>query len=75
MGEAEVVKARADEVADAALSLALGIAGRRAEAEWSRTWLSETEMERVARAIGPEWSDPKIPADAWRAEPPPMVRD
>lgn len=55
----------------AALSLGLGIAGRRAEAEWARTWLSETEMERVVREIGPEWVEPTIPEGAWRAEPPP----
>jgi|GEM_PF-1387270 len=59
----------------AVVSLALGIAGRRAEAEWARTWLSETEMDRVVREIGPEWLDPEIPPDAWRAEPPPMVRE
>ncbi len=59
----------------AALSLGLGIAGRRTGTEWARTWLSETEMERVVREIGPEWLDPAIPPDAWRAEPPPMVRE
>jgi len=55
----------------AALSLGLGIAGRRAGAEWARTWLSETEIDRVVRQIGPEWEEPTIPPDAWRAEPPP----
>ena len=55
----------------AALSLGLGITGRRAQAEWARNWLSETEMARVVREIGPEWEDPEIPPDAWRAEPPP----
>jgi hypothetical protein len=58
----------------AALSLALGITGRRAGAEWARTWLSETEMDRVVRQIGPEWHDPTIPPDAWRNEPPPDPR-
>ena len=55
----------------ATLSLALGIAGRRAEAEWARNWPSETEMDRVVRQIGPQWHDPPIPREAWRNEPPP----
>jgi hypothetical protein len=56
----------------AALSLGLGITGRRAEAQWARTWQTETEMERVVRAIGPEWNDPPVPEDAWRPQPPPQ---
>ncbi len=58
----------------ATLSLALGIAGRRAEAEWARNWPTETEMERVVEAIGPRWTNPTIPPDAWRNEPPPEAK-
>jgi len=58
----------------AALSLGLALAGRQAEARWARRWLSETEMARVIREIGPEWTHPKIPADAWRPQPPPTIK-
>jgi len=58
----------------AALSLGLGIAGRQAEARWSRKWMREAEMDRVVREIGREWKDPEIPPDAWRAEPPPKAK-
>jgi hypothetical protein len=57
----------------AVLSLALGLAGRHSAATWSRRWRTESEMERVVREIGPQWSDPEIPEDAWRAEPAPQV--
>jgi hypothetical protein len=55
----------------AVLSLGVGLAGRGAAADWVEQWHSETEMERVVREIGPEWAEPTIPEDAWRAEPPP----
>jgi len=56
----------------AAVSLSAGIAGRRAERAWAaRDWYSQTEMERVVKAIGPEWNARPIPPDAWRNEPPP----
>jgi hypothetical protein len=55
----------------AALSLSLGIAGRVTEARWARGYARETEMERVVRVMGHEWTDPAIPDDAWRAEHPP----
>ncbi len=57
----------------AALSLGLGIAGKQAEASWSRKWMTETEMDRVVREMGREWEHPTIPPDAWRAEPSPEV--
>jgi hypothetical protein len=59
----------------AALSLPLGIAGRVAEARWVREFASETEMARVVRIMGQEWTRPEIPDDAWRAEYPPTRSD
>jgi len=60
-------------VSCAALSLALGLASRRVENVYVRQCLSESEMSRVVRDIGPEWQNPKVPPDSWRAEPPPIA--
>ncbi|UCC67038.1 MAG: hypothetical protein JSV79_07755 [Armatimonadota bacterium] len=57
----------------AVFSLGLGLAGRHSAAAWPRRWRTESEMERVLAEIGPEWFEPKIPEDAWRAEPAPRV--
>ncbi|MCJ7750977.1 MAG: hypothetical protein MUQ65_07760, partial [Armatimonadetes bacterium] len=57
----------------AIVSLGSAIAGRSAETRWARSWQSETEMQSVEKAIGPEWTNPTIPPDAWRNEPPPRV--
>lgn len=35
------------------------------------THLKRPELARIAEAIGPEWNEPTIPPDAWRAESPP----
>ena len=58
----------------AIVSLGFAITGRWAEARWVRSWQPETEMQRVEKAIGPEWTNPTIPPDAWRNEPPPDVK-
>jgi len=51
------------------LAGAVKVAQRRSVAEWYRG--SPTAMERLERALGPAWTDPKIPPDSWRAEYPP----
>jgi hypothetical protein len=61
-------------VALAIISLGFVIATRTTQTRWARDWQSLTEMERVLEALGPEWHDPPIPADAWRNEPPPEVK-
>jgi len=58
----------------AIVSLGFAITGRWAEARWVRSWQPETEMQRVEKAIGPEWTNPTIPPDSWRNEPPPDVK-
>jgi hypothetical protein len=54
-------------------ALALGIAGKNMERKWAREWYAPgySEMKSVIRLAGPAWTNPKIPADAWRAERPP----
>jgi hypothetical protein len=55
----------------AIMSLGLVIVSRIIEGRLARSWMSETEMQRVEKAIGPEWRNLTIPPDAWRNEPPP----
>jgi len=62
-------------VALAIISLGFVIATRTTQTRWARDWPSRTEMERVVEAIGSEWHDPPIPADAWRNEPPPEATE
>ncbi len=54
-----------------ALALCFGITGKVMQTMWTRQWYSgrPNEMKRVVQAIGPEWDHPRIPPDAWRAEP------
>ncbi|MCJ7752275.1 MAG: hypothetical protein MUQ65_14515, partial [Armatimonadetes bacterium] len=57
----------------AVISLGFVIASRTTQTRWARSWMSETEIERVESLIGPEWENPTIPPDAWRNEPPPEL--
>lgn len=54
-------------------ALALGIAGKNMERKWAREWYAPgySEMKSLISLAGPAWTNPKIPADAWRAEYPP----
>ncbi len=56
----------------AAVSLTGKIGAMRAERTWVRSWYAQTEMERMIEAIGPQWKEPDIPKDAWRATAPPQ---
>jgi hypothetical protein len=57
----------------ALFTLGSAFASRVVEARWARSWESETEMQRVERAIGAEWRNPAIPPDSWRNGPPPKA--
>ncbi|UCC67292.1 MAG: hypothetical protein JSV79_09165 [Armatimonadota bacterium] len=53
------------------LCVSLGAAS--IQERWVREWSSPetTEMTMVIQALGDAWTDPNIPADAWRAQTPP----
>jgi hypothetical protein len=59
-----------------ALALCLAITGKTMQAAWTRDWFAghRNEMTKMVRSLGPEWDHPRIPRDAWRAEPIPEVR-
>jgi hypothetical protein len=57
----------------ALIFLALIISGRNIRKDWAAYWRTpgNTEMSWHIEHIGPEWHNPTIPPDAWRAAPPP----
>jgi hypothetical protein len=59
-----------------ALALCLAITGKAMQAAWTRDWFAghRNEMTKMVQSFGPEWDHPRIPRDAWRAEPIPEVR-
>jgi hypothetical protein len=54
-----------------ALALCLAITGKSMQAAWTRDWFAghRNEMTKMVQSFGPEWDHPRIPPDAWRAEP------
>jgi len=58
----------------AIISLGFVTASRSAEARWVRSWMSETEVQRVKTTLGSEWTNPTMPPDSWRNEPPPEAK-
>ncbi len=60
----------------ALIFLALIISGRNIRKDWAARLSTpgNTEMSWTIEQLGPEWRNPTIPPDAWRAEYPPSVQ-
>jgi hypothetical protein len=54
--------------------LALSLTGMHLRSDWAAKWSdpSTTELSDMVQQLGDAWTNPAIPADAWRAQHPPQ---
>jgi hypothetical protein len=61
----------------AIIFLGMSAYAARLRSEWAEKWSAPgvSEMSDMVRSLGDKWTNPVIPADAWRAEYPPEVTE